>query len=99
MKDGDETSQGRSEQGIPLMTAQAIKQMKDEQIIGFHRRLPPFRMKRIDWRQHPGFIQKRQLPAPQLSPLPAIAEIPLQTQQVFADGYIDPDTILLEKRK
>ena len=29
------------------MTAQAIKQMRDEDIIGFHRRMPPFRAKRM----------------------------------------------------
>jgi hypothetical protein len=28
------------------MTAQAIKQMADDDIIGFHRRMPPFRAKR-----------------------------------------------------
>src|SRR5207253_9334860 len=38
-----ETSQGIAEQGIPLLTPQEIMQMKDHTIIGFHRRLPPFR--------------------------------------------------------
>jgi type IV secretory pathway TraG/TraD family ATPase VirD4 len=42
LRDGEETSQGRMEQGIPLMTAQEIKQIPDERIIGFHRQLPPF---------------------------------------------------------
>ncbi len=93
LKDGDETSQGRAEQGIPLMTAQAIKQMKDEQIIGFHRRLPPFRKKRIDWRQHPEFIQKRQLPAPKLSALPPLELHPFTNHHFLADSYIDPDMI------
>ncbi len=50
-REGMETSQGRSEQGIPLMTAWEIKQLKDEEIIGFHRLLPPFKAKRMDWRQ------------------------------------------------
>ncbi len=48
MREGTETSQGRSEQGIPLMTAWEIKQMEDEEIIGFHRKLPPFKAKRMD---------------------------------------------------
>jgi type IV secretion system protein VirD4 len=48
MREGTETSQGRSEQGIPLMTAQEIKQLRDEDIIGFHRRLPPFIAMRMD---------------------------------------------------
>jgi len=99
LKDGDETSQGRAEQGIPLMTAQAIKQMKDEQIIGFHRRLPPFRKKRVDWRQHKEFIQKRQLPAPKLSALPLLAPITLQNHRVVADSYIDPDMVLTDRSR
>src|SRR5438270_11112320 len=49
LREGEETSQGLSEQGIPLLTSQEIKQMQDEAIIGFHRRLPPFQLKRVDW--------------------------------------------------
>ncbi len=94
LKDGDETSQGRMEQGIPLMTAQEIKQLKDDQIIGFHRRLPPFRMKRVDWRNHRELAKKRQLPAPQLPELPAIEAYPFSHHRFLADGYIDPDMIL-----
>src|SRR2546423_5930572 len=94
LKEGEETSQGNSEQGIPLMTATDIKQMKDEQIIGFHRRLPPFKMKRIDWRQHQAFIKLRQLPAPHLLPLPPLVNIPFSHHRTLADGYIDPDMIL-----
>src|SRR3989440_12658511 len=93
LKEGEETSQGKSEQGIPLMTATDIKQMKDEQIIGFHRRLPPFKMKRIDWRQHQALIKLRQLPAPHLfflPPVAAIPEVPLESAHM-TNGYIDPD--------
>jgi hypothetical protein len=46
-KEGAETSQGRSEQGVPLLTAQDIKQLQDEDMLGFHRLLPPFRAKRM----------------------------------------------------
>src|SRR2546421_1017654 len=94
LKEGEETAQGKSEQGIPLMTATDIKQMKDEQIIGFHRRLPPFKMKRIDWRQHQALIKLRQLPAPHLLPLPPLVNIPFSHHHSLADGYIDPDMIL-----
>src|SRR3989440_10604970 len=94
LREGEETSQGKSEQGIPLMTATDIKQMKDEQIIGFHRRLPPFKMKRIDWRQHQALIKLRQLPAPHLLPLPPLVNIPFSHHRTLADGYIDPDMIL-----
>lgn len=94
LKDGDETSQGRSEQGVPLMTAQAIKQMKDHEIIGFHRRLPPFQMRRVDWRSCPDFIQRRTIPAPQLAALPAIETVSFahaQNTVSSTNGYIDPE--------
>ncbi len=99
IKDGDETSQGKSEQGIPLMTAQAIKQMKDEQIIGFHRRLPPFKMRRVDWRLHQEFIQKRQILPPTLSALPRLSDMTFNTWQFYDDSYVDSDMILAARKR
>src|SRR6266568_773162 len=100
LKDGEETSQGKSEQGIPLLTAQAIKQMKDHEIIGFHRRLPPFKMRRVDWRSYPELMQKRNMPAPQLLALPAIEKVSFihaQNMLFPVNGYIDPYTLLNER--
>lgn len=101
LQDGDETSQGRSEQGIPLLTAQAIKQMKDHEIIGFHRRLPPFRVRRVDWRHYPELIQKRNILPPILSALPDIETVSFAHAQNMlfpVSGYIDPYTLLKERR-
>jgi type IV secretion system protein VirD4 len=69
-RDGAQTSEGLSEQGVPILTAWEIKQMRDEDIIGFHRRLPPFRGKRMDWRRLPLLVKRRNIPPPVLSPLP-----------------------------
>ncbi len=94
LKDGTEASQGRSEQSVPLMSAQEILQMKDEQIIGFHRRLPPFKMRRVDWRHNPEYIQKRQIPPPQLSALPDMETRSFAHAQNMlfpVNGYIDPE--------
>ncbi len=97
MREGTETSEGRSEQGIPLMTAWEIKQLKDEEIIGFHRLLPPFKAKRMDWRQSSLLRQRQRLPAPQLSPLPQLSDksqkLIWTREEKLADGYIDPDEI------
>jgi type IV secretory pathway TraG/TraD family ATPase VirD4 len=94
LREGAETSEGRMEQGIPLMTAQEIKQMPDEQIIGFHRQLPPFLETRMDWR-HFSVLRERQLmPPPELSPLPDLAEtVPVLTPHSNGQlsGYINPD--------
>ncbi len=94
LREGEETSQGLAERPIPLLTAQEILQLRDEEVIGFHRNLPPFQMKRIDWRQYPALKQKTTLPPPPLPVLPNVAEIPmLQSQKTFPDAYIDPDMI------
>jgi hypothetical protein len=77
------------------MTAQHIKQLKDEDIIGFHRLLPPFKAKRIDWRNFPDLVQKQAIPAPRLAALPVLderfAETVGQRTDRFPNGYIDPD--------
>jgi hypothetical protein len=77
------------------MTAQDIKQLRDDDIIGFYRLLPPFRAKRMDWRNFPSLTLRQAIPAPQLVTLPDLAASlftpALQRPQHFADGYIDPD--------
>jgi len=94
LREGTETSEGRTEQGIPLMTSQAIKQLKDEDIIGFHRLLPPFRAKRMDWRNFPALTHRQAIPPPELSLLPELAEqLPALAAQSNGQpfGYLDPD--------
>jgi type IV secretory pathway TraG/TraD family ATPase VirD4 len=94
-RDGEETSQGLTEQGIPLMTAQEIKQMQDEDILGFHRLLPPFRAKRMDWRTYPILVQRHGMPPPKLAALPHLTELlswqANQHTEPVLSGYIDPD--------
>jgi type IV secretion system protein VirD4 len=94
IRDGEETSEGRMEQGIALMTAQEIKQLPDEKIIGFHRQLPPFLATRMDWRHFPVLKERQAIPPPELSPLPDLAEtlpalIPHSNGNL--NGYINPD--------
>ena len=93
-QEGTEASQGLSEQGIPLMTAQEIKQMPDEGIIGFHRQLPPFRATRMDWRHFPVLKERQAIPPPELSLLPELEEtlpslIPQSNGPLH--GFINPD--------
>jgi type IV secretion system protein VirD4 len=94
VRDGEETSEGLSEQAVPLLTAQEIRQLKDEDIIGFHRHLPPFRLTRMDWRRHPALQQRRSIPSPELQTLPPIAEdIPIRSQEQKTYDLIDPDML------
>ncbi len=93
-REGTEISHGKSEQGVPLMTAQHIMQLKDHDVLLFHRRLPPLKARRVDFRQHAQLLSRKQLLPPQLSALPTIDEIPFAPAQVLAERYIDPDTLI-----
>src|SRR3989440_9166498 len=75
---GSQTSEGRSEQAIPLLSAHEFLRYKDHEVIGFHRALPPFKLRRMDWRQHSLLQQRRSIPAPALptlTPLSALQAI------------------------
>jgi type IV secretion system protein VirD4 len=94
--EGASASEGLSEQGVPLLTAQEIKQLGDQDVIGFHRRLPPFQAKRMDWRRFGVLAERRQMPAPRLTTLPALTSRPTpawQTQELVVSTYFDPDMI------
>jgi type IV secretory pathway TraG/TraD family ATPase VirD4 len=65
-EDGTKVSQGLSEQAIPLITAQEIMQMRDEDILLFHRSLFPISGKRMDWRTVPLLRQRQALTPPRL---------------------------------
>src|SRR4051794_24991860 len=91
---GEETSEGKSEQGVSLLTAWEIKQLRAEQIIGFHRRLPPFKATRMDWREVELLASRQGLTPPVLPVLPELADMFLPVglgSDVFASPYIDPD--------
>ncbi len=96
IREGIETSQGRSEQGIPLYTAQEIMQMKDHDVLAFHRRLPPLKVRRVDWRCYPQLMKRREITPPKLTALPPVAELPIdeQAELLTHDGYIDRDLLL-----
>jgi type IV secretory pathway TraG/TraD family ATPase VirD4 len=47
-REGGYETQGMSEQGVPVMTANQIKQMQDSDILVFHHNLPAFRARRMN---------------------------------------------------
>jgi len=89
---GGYNSEGRSEQAIPLLSAQEFLRYKDDQVVGFHRALPPFKLARMDWRQHPMLQKRRTVPAPELPTLVSLADLPMM-QGLHRSHYIDPDRI------
>jgi type IV secretion system protein VirD4 len=87
---GGHTSEGRSEQAIPLLSAHDFLRYKDYEVIGFHRALPPFKLERMDWRQHPILQKRRTVPPPKLPTLAALDDLPVQ-QNISRFAFKDPD--------
>jgi type IV secretion system protein VirD4 len=94
-KEGLETSEGRAERPIPLLAAQDIAKLADEEIIGFHRNLPPMRLHRCDWRKHSVLQKRRHIPSPELPTLPKLTDLQInqesRSETLFPTGYIDPE--------
>jgi type IV secretion system protein VirD4 len=83
-------SEGRSEQAIPLLSAHDFLRYQDHEVIGFHRSLPPFKLARMDWRQHPVLQSRRTVPPPTLPTLPDMVAIPT-LHGLHRAQFIDPD--------
>jgi len=96
-RDGAVKSEGRAERPIPLLTAQEFMKLKDHEIIGFHRGLPPFKIRRLEWWRHPRLRNRRTIPPPELPILPSVANIltPLQSKTFYpSSDFADPDALL-----
>src|SRR5260370_35770406 len=96
IREGIETTKGRSEQAIPLYTAQEIMQMKDHDVLAFHRRLPPLKVRRADFRNYPQLMKRREITPPKPPASPPVPELPIdeQAKLLTNDGYIDRDLLL-----
>ena len=89
--EGD-AAHGKSEQGTPLLTAQQIMQMRDNDILLFHRNIPPIRAKRVTWLGKRVYEQRRNIPVPQVASLPEIVLIGTSDFQ-----FVDPDETIVKK--
>jgi type IV secretory pathway TraG/TraD family ATPase VirD4 len=85
-REGGYETQGISEQGVALMTANQIKQMDDSDILVFHHNLPPFRARRMNWLEHLVLKQRQAKQPPTLSPLPPLTPIALRSPLTLADA-------------
>ena len=92
-RQGTEQSSGLVEQAVPLATAQEIRQMRDEDIIAFHRNLPPMRLKRLDWRNHSLLLQRHNMHCPPLTELPPLTALQLRHTDPLSEDIIDPDSL------
>jgi type IV secretory pathway TraG/TraD family ATPase VirD4 len=91
---GAETSEGRSEQSVPLMTAWAIKQLEDHELFVFHRGVTPFKVIRMDHRGVDTLGRRYKLRPPVLPVLSPVEDGPSPASRAGrapAPDYIDPD--------
>src|SRR3712207_2319190 len=88
-------SEGKSERTMPLLSAWEIQRLADEDIVGFHRDLPPFRATRMDWRRFPFLVERTEMPPPQLASLP---ELPPVCRRPSAQDSPFPECIDLDGR-
>jgi type IV secretion system protein VirD4 len=92
-REGGHETQGMAEQGVPVMTANQIKQMDDSDIIVFHHNLPPFRARRMNWLEHPILRKRQGMTPPKLSPLPPLTPIDIRSPLATTatdDGLMNP---------
>jgi len=97
-REGVEVSEGLSEHGVPLIPAHEVKRMDEEEVIGFFNgyRLPPFKVKRIDFNNIPLLKQRYRLPQPPIRSLPVLNQTPVgrdeQQGEDEPEGFINPDS-------
>jgi type IV secretion system protein VirD4 len=92
-REGGGETQGMAEQAVPVMTANQIKQMRDEDMLVFHHNLPPFTAARMNWLEHPILRQRQATAPPALSPLPSLTPLALRspfTPITLDDGLMNP---------
>jgi type IV secretion system protein VirD4 len=91
LRDGEQTSEGLAETGIPLMTPQDIMKLPETDVLAFFSGLDPMRMKRADFRQHAELVQRVGLLPPTLPVLPPVPAFDLLIPAEAEDedsGYI-----------
>jgi type IV secretory pathway TraG/TraD family ATPase VirD4 len=94
------TTEGQSEQAVPLLSPQEITELAETEILCVHRNRKPFRARRMDWRDFASLRQLGGLPAPEVPPLPPPPVIaPLSKETDFRPDFVDIDKIVKGRRK
>ena len=56
--EGQTSSTGKSERGIPVMSPQDFEEMDDGELVCFIGKKKRFRLKSMDWRRHPALLKR-----------------------------------------
>jgi hypothetical protein len=68
------TTTGESEQKIPLIPAHETDLIDQTQVIIKRSGIRPILAERLDWRSFPQLQKRHEMPAPQVTPLPAFEQ-------------------------
>jgi type IV secretory pathway TraG/TraD family ATPase VirD4 len=91
-REGGYDTEGLSEQAVPLMTANEVKQMDDWDILVSHHNLPWFRARRMNWLEHPILREREAMRPPRLASLPPLTRLELRSLQPTPTiAFVDPD--------
>jgi type IV secretion system protein VirD4 len=97
LRDGQEASEGLSEQAVHVLTPRDINELAPENVIAIFSHYKPIWLKRMDWRAFPLLTKRRAIPPPKLSTLPQLEERPFPSPWRRGERWkltpIDPDTI------
>lgn len=75
-----QTSEARSEREVPLMPADELRLIDEDDILGFCAGIRPFRARRMNWHRFPLLEQRAAIPPPPVPILPALpALLPVMT--------------------
>jgi type IV secretory pathway TraG/TraD family ATPase VirD4 len=104
LRDGQEASEGLSEQAVHVLTPRDINELDPKNVIALFSNRKPIWLTRMDWQDFPILTQRRALPPPPVTPLAPLEPIDLSARRheqrnhqetttsapADADGLINP---------
>jgi type IV secretion system protein VirD4 len=78
---GQETSEGRSEREVPLLSADRVRLIGEDAVLVFREGLRPFLARRMNWHRFPGLKKRAAIAPPPVPVLPALPD-PLPVMSV-----------------
>jgi type IV secretion system protein VirD4 len=104
LRDGQEASEGLSEQAVHVLTPRDINELDPKNVIALFSNRKPIWLTRMDWQAFPILTQRRALPPPPVTPLAPLEPIDLSARRheqrnhqetttsapADADGLINP---------
>jgi type IV secretion system protein VirD4 len=86
MREGEVSSEGRSEQAVPLLTVRELMELGDRENIFFVKNLKPGRGIRLEYWEFPVLEKRRAMPPPPVRKLPPVADIALPAASASVSG-------------